>query len=220
MDISQNFYIVEDKLQSACQALQAGFVIAHATETVYGLAADPWQDAAVQQIIRMKGREQSKGLLLLLPDRPALSLVVREISPLACDLMEWFWPGPLTLLLPASTAVPELVRGGGDWVAVRHSSSPLVAQLMRLWKRPLISTSANRTGEPPQVTAAGIQEIWGSEVACILPGEVAPQARPSTIVKVDGPQWHVVREGAIERQRIVHALSEVGSSRCQRVAHE
>jgi L-threonylcarbamoyladenylate synthase len=219
MDRVLQIYSVEDKLHSACRALQAGLVIAHATETVYGLAVDPSQAQAVERLVRMKGRAQSKGLVLLLPDRQAVHQLAQQVSALACDLMDMFWPGPLTILFPARREVPESVRGGGDWVAVRLSSSPLVEQLMQVWNKPLVSSSANRSGEPPHVTPLAIEQLWGSEVACILPGTVASNALPSTIIKVDGAQWQIVREGAVPYAKIVAALSDAGRHGCQRVAH-
>ncbi|MBF0096124.1 MAG: threonylcarbamoyl-AMP synthase [Magnetococcales bacterium] len=207
MDNNLNFYIVEDKLHSACCALRDGLIVAHATETVYGLAVDPWQPVAVENLLRMKGRDACKGLVLLVPNRQVLPSLTREVSPLARQLIDLFWPGPLTILFPARKAIPVSVSGGGDWVAVRHSSSPLVQALMQRWDKPLISTSANRSGAPPLTTSAEIEKLWGRELACILPGQIALNALPSTIIRVEGDRWQIVRDGAISRAAIGAALS-------------
>ncbi len=198
-----------DPLHHACQALSAGQIIAHPTETVFGLAVDPWQPTALHHLLQLKGRTAIKGFILLIPDRQALEQLVLPPPPLARILMDHFWPGPLTLVLPARPGLPLAVTGDSGWVAVRHSSSPVVQALLRLWQRPLVSTSANSTGQPPARSATAVRQLWGHAIPIVLEGETPPEAQPSTLLRVEGDRIHLLRAGAITSAQWQAVLSGI-----------
>lgn len=192
-------------LDRAARLLEQGEVIAYPTETVYGLGADPWREEAVQAVSRLKGREESKGYILLI-DGPAQleTLVIAPLST-ACRLMEAFWPGPLTLVLTARPELPPWLSGGKDEIAVRWSPHPLVASLLARWGRPLLSTSANPSGSPPLTSSLAVSKLWGTRLALILddPTPVdSPDPTPSTILRVRKEGVTLVRPGALSLDRI------------------
>ena len=198
-----------DLLQRAAHALANGQIIAHPTETVFGLAADPFNPSALHHLLQLKGRAASKGFILLIPDRCWLDQLVETPSPLAERLMHHFWPGPLTLVLPARPGLPVAVTGGSDWVAVRHSSSPLVKTLLRTWQKPLVSTSANPTGKPPACSAAEVQQYWNRAVAIILTGAESTETRPSTLLQVVADRVRLLREGALTMAQLQAKVPEI-----------
>ncbi|MBF0125584.1 MAG: L-threonylcarbamoyladenylate synthase [Magnetococcales bacterium] len=189
--------------QAAIAALGRGEVIVLATETIFGLAADPAHPQAVARLLRMKERPLHKGWILLVPDRECLDDWILPPSPLACALMDRFWPGPLTLVLPARPGVSPLLTGGGGHVALRLSPAPQVVDLMALWRRPLISTSANRAGQPTPGRAAAVRQIWREENLLVIDGPIRPDALPSTVLKVDGATLTLIRAGAIPYEAIL-----------------
>ncbi|MBF0369446.1 MAG: threonylcarbamoyl-AMP synthase [Magnetococcales bacterium] len=188
-------------MAAAAAALQRGEVIAYPTETVYGLGVDPDQEGALQRLIKLKGRPPEKGFILLVSSLAQLGqLTPVPLSPLAQQLADRFWPGPLTLVLPAKPGLSSLITGGLSTVAVRCSSSPLVKALLKLWHKPLISTSANPYGTPPLTDPAQIDAVLGSQIGLILPGDGGGDGQPSTILKVDGDSVVLIREGGLTRE--------------------
>lgn len=189
--------ITTKELKQVAAELKAGKVIAYPTETVYGLGCDATNQAAVERIYAMKQRDESKPLLFLVSSLK----MAREyllFSDQARRLAKEFWPGPLTLVLPVrpdKQAVIGLSRAG-----VRITSHPLALKLVRQLKGPLVSTSANPSGQP---SAVSVEEVVGyfhdrsNEPDILLDGGSLPESLPSTVVDLTGPEPVVVREGAI-----------------------
>ncbi|MEO5365697.1 MAG: L-threonylcarbamoyladenylate synthase [Magnetococcus sp. WYHC-3] len=196
---------VHQRFLRAVEVLEAGGIVACATETLYGLSVDPLQPAAVERLLQLKGRGGGRGLILLVPAAADVHRLA-DPSPRALRLMARFWPGPLTLVLPARPGLSAAVTvrdGSHDWVALRHSPAPAVTNLLRAWGGALVSTSANVSGQPPLADAAAIQRSFGAAVPVILPGAVDPAARPSSVVRVEGPQVTLLRDGALDWKQIV-----------------
>ena len=215
----------------ACKALAQGQVIAHPTETVFGLAADPFNPAALERLLFIKGqgpgedsgedsgegqgRSKSKGFIVLIPDQTWVERLALPPSPVVRKLMDHFWPGPLTLILPARPHVPDLVVGSHQSIAIRHSSSALVAALMQHWQKPLVSTSANRSGSVPLLSALQVRQQWGSELAQVL--EVAhvrennPPADvpPSTLLHIQANRGRLLRLGTVSKQQLQAVCPEM-----------
>lgn len=196
-------------VHAAIRALAASHVIAHPTETVFGLAANPFDPAAMTRLIHLKGRARRKGFILLIPDRAWLDRLVLPLSPLAHRLMTCFWPGPLTLVLPARPGLPSAVTGATACVAVRHSSSPLVTALLHHWQKPLASTSANPTGHPPAECAAEVRRMWGGRIPVVLEGRALPGGIPSTLVRVEADHACLLRPGAVSIMQLQHSVPEI-----------
>ncbi|MBF0622922.1 MAG: threonylcarbamoyl-AMP synthase [Magnetococcales bacterium] len=197
-------------IQQAVTALTRGAVIAYPTETIYGLGVDPFQPKALQRLLDLKERRSDKGLILLVSGKAMASELIKEMTPSAERLMESFWPGPLTLVLPARHHLSKIITGqpwqGQRWVAIRHSPSETVSTLMKLWNKPLVSTSANRSKEPVARSAKQIESLWGSQLGCIIPGEVNRQNQPSTVVRLQDDQMTILRTGVIPDEKITACL--------------
>ncbi|MGP9767354.1 L-threonylcarbamoyladenylate synthase [Halomonas sp. AOP13-D3-9] len=168
-------------LTPAISALRAGGVIACPTEAVWGLSCDPENDAALAHLMRMKERDPAKGVILVAAHieqfQPWLSqLPLAMHAPLAAS-----WPGPNTWLVPDYGRSHGLVRGAHERVALRVTDHPVMKALCEAFGGPLVSTSANRSGEPPAMSAAEINDIFGDEVAHVVEGTLGGNAKPSTI---------------------------------------
>jgi L-threonylcarbamoyladenylate synthase len=184
--------------------VQAGGVLAIPTETYYGLGANPFDGAAVARLLSIKGRPDGKPILILIGDQAQLRDLVTDVSPAAQVLMEAFWPGPLTLVFPASARLPKYVTAETGTVGVRHTSHAALAKLLR-YTGPLTGTSANRSGEPPVQAAAEVERTIGTLVDIIVDGGPTQGGLPSTVLSVcDGVR--VIREGPIDRAMIQQAL--------------
>ena len=184
-------------IQRAAERIKNGGLIAYPTETVYGLGADPYRGEAVQKIFTAKGREETKGIILLIRGATDLATLVRAVSPTAQTLIRTFWPGPLTLVFKARPDLPSALLGGRDTIALRHSSSPIAAQLLAALGGPLTSTSANRSGTPPARSAYDAQNALGDRLDLILDGGPSASETPSTLVDVSADRALLLREGAV-----------------------
>lgn len=172
---------VAAELAPAIRALREGGVIACPTEAVWGLSCDPENDEALAHLMRMKERDPAKGVILVAASiqqfQPWLSqLPLAMHAPLAAS-----WPGPNTWLVPDNGRSHGLVRGAHERVALRVTDHPLMKALCEAFGGPLVSTSANRAGEPPALSAAEIKAIFGDEVAYVVEGALGGNAKPSTI---------------------------------------
>lgn len=190
-------------MAAAVAALRAGELVVFPTETLYGIGCDALNPAAVERLRAVKQRGADKGVAVIVADAAMLSLLSDDVSPRARVLAAAFWPGPLTILLPARPGLPApLVLDG--MVAARVSSHPVARGLARDLGRPLASPSANPGGLDPARDIGEAHAYFGSDVACYIDdGPIA--GAPSTLVD-PGPPLRVVREGAISRAALDEAL--------------
>ncbi|MFQ2237626.1 Sua5/YciO/YrdC/YwlC family protein [Aeromonas dhakensis] len=171
------------EFELAVAALQHDGVIAYATEAVFGLGCDPDSEAAVQRLLAIKQRPVAKGLILIAADLAQLQdyIDLDQLTSEQLARVEASWPGPFTWIMPARPDTPAWLTGQFDTLAVRVTAHPQVQALCRAFGKPLVSTSANLTGEEPARRLADIGELLASQLAYILPGEVGGQANPSEI---------------------------------------
>ena len=151
-------------VEEAARLIRAGEVVAFPTETVYGLGADALNESAVRKIYAAKGRPGDNPLIVHIADMDALRPLVREIPRGAMELAEAFWPGPLTIIFPKSSAVPDAVTGGLDTVAVRMPSSGAARSVIRESARPLAAPSANASGRPSPTLASHVLEDMDGKI--------------------------------------------------------
>ena len=198
----------EYDFQRALSALKSGEIVAYPTETFYGLAVDPENARAMNALYKLKRRKVGKPISLLVPNLDVLSASVRYISPPSERLFSLFWPGPLTLVFPANTAVSSLQTGGSDTLAMRISSNPVASHLCELWGKTLTATSANISGEKPFVTAGEVEKLWGDKLGYVLDGGEVPGGKGSTIVHCmeKEKKCHILRAGVISAESISHVL--------------
>ncbi len=187
--------------------IRSGGVVVYPTETVYGIGADPFNSSAFERIFSLKGRETEKGLILLIRGRRDLDALVADVSRAAELLMDAFWPGPLTLIFPASPNLPAHLLGPTSTIALRMSDAPVASSLLQHAGRPVTSTSANRSGQPPARSAREAFDDLGSDVDLILDGGTAPDSRPSTLVDVSVPHPRILRPGRIAETDIHQVLT-------------
>lgn len=171
------------EFELAVAALQHDGVIAYATEAVFGLGCDPDSEAAVQRLLAIKQRPVEKGLILIAADLAQLQdyIDLDQLTSEQLAKVEASWPGPFTWIMPARPDTPAWLTGQFDTLAVRVTAHSQVQALCRAFGKPLVSTSANLTGEEPARRLADIGELLASQLAYILPGEVGGQANPSEI---------------------------------------
>ena len=174
-----------DNRASTAQAavvVHQGGVIAYPTEAVWGLGCDPWNRDAVYRILDIKARPVEKGMILVAASESQITPLLEPLTATQRQTLSDSWPGPFTWLIPdINHWVPDWVKGQFDTVAVRISDHPVVQALCEAIGRPLISTSANRAGEPPLLTEQALHQHFGTQVDLIVPGETGSQNTPSEI---------------------------------------
>jgi len=193
-------------LARAVDALKRGEVIVFPTETLYGLGADGLKRLAVERVFDLKGRDPNKPIPLLVAHREMLLTVVQEIPPNALKLMQEFWPGPLTLVLPARKDIPEPLVSATGGIGVRISSHPIATQLVRALGRPLTATSANPSGKESARSLAEARQYFLNRVAVYVNGGSLSSKTGSTVVEVKGGSIKMVREGEIPASEIERIL--------------
>jgi L-threonylcarbamoyladenylate synthase len=195
-----------DVMQYAADRLRHGEVVAIPTDTVYGLAADPFNLSAVEEIFRVKGRPEERALPILVNSLDQAMLLAREVPRNFLRLAEEFWPGALTLVVDASHRLPLKVTANTGRIALRWPRSEVVARLIEEYDGPLTGTSANLSGSPSCASAEQVMTQLGDRLGLILDGGATKSATPSTIVELHGKNWKILREGAISNQEIGSAL--------------
>jgi len=194
-------------IERAGQLILQGKVVAFPTETFYGLGADTLNGEALQKIFRVKQREKDKPLLLLVADRTWLPGLVKYIPPWAEPLMQRFWPGPLTLVFPASDHLSALLTGNTGKIGLRISSHPVAQGLVRVVGRAISATSANVSGQPGASQAGEVFQALGKKIDAILDGGRTTGGLGSTVVDIAGASPKIVRQGAIARAELAPFLT-------------
>jgi L-threonylcarbamoyladenylate synthase len=193
-------------ISRAASVIRRGGVVAIPTEALYTLVADPFNLAAVGKVFRAKGREPQRSLPLLVTGILMAEELARETTTRFYLLARHFWPGPLTIIVPAASKVPLKVTGNTGRLAMRQSRSPLAASLLEALGQPVIATSANRSGTP--TCRSGI-EVFGTmdgRIDLVLDGGVSVELGATTI-DITEPYYRIIREGAIERKEIEECLT-------------
>lgn len=197
-------------IRYAAQWLNRGAVVAIPTDTLYALAADPVNLSAVDEIFRVKGRSESRALPILINSLECASMLARDLPDNFFRLAAACWPGPLTLVVDASTRLPLKVTGNTRRIALRWPNNPIVSQLIDEIGVPLTGTSANISGSPTCASGDEVFRQLGDRLPLILDGGETGAFLRSTIVELRGDHWCIGREGAIPTQ-IIHATLDNSS---------
>ncbi len=197
--------LLAEKVKKAVVVLEQGGIVAFPTETFYGLAVDPFNEQALSDLFKLKGRPGHKPVLVLIQSENQLTSLARSIPDLYRPLMQLYWPGPLTLVFPAlaTTLSSALTGTDGIGIGVRISSHPVARAFGQLWGRPLTATSANLSGWPAARTAAEVQQFFGAGVSYILDGGQTPGGMSSTVVGIAQGQLQLIRAGVIDFASLV-----------------
>ena len=183
-------------------ALLEDAVVAYPTETFYALGAAAFSRKAVEKVYRLKKREPGKPLPVVASDLDMVKDISASLPP-SFRLLAWeFWPGPLTLVLPAAARLPEFLLGPGRTIAVRIPPLPWLRSLVREISQPLTATSANLSGGNELADPAEVIALFRGRVDIVVDGGPAPGGAPSTIVDLTAPEPTILREGSIPAARI------------------
>ncbi len=187
----------EERLRPAVEVLRSGGVVSLPTETFYGLAVDAFDREALGRLNALKGKPAGSPILLLLAEREEAGRVAGRLPEAFEALASMFWPGPLTLVVPAGRDLPPEVSGGRGTVGIRVPGLPLPRRLAAAFGGPITGVSANLTGHPPCRTALEVSRAFPAGIGMILDGGASTGGAPSTVLDLTGPIPAVIREGAI-----------------------
>ncbi len=191
-----------NELGSAAQLLRDGEVVAFPTETVYGLGADALNADAIRKIFSAKGRPSDNPLIVHIADPNQLTMVARDVPIVAKSMMEQLWPGPLTIILPKRSEIPQIVTANLDTVAVRLPNHRMAIEIIRLAGVPLAAPSANRSGRPSATTWQAVAEDLDGRIAGLVCGEPTTFGLESTVVDTTSNPPRVLRPGAVSFEQL------------------
>lgn len=199
----------EKDLQEAARLLRAGEVVAFPTETVYGLGANALDAVAVQKIYTAKSRPANNPLNVLIYDRAQLAALTGPISDMAVQLMDAFWPGPLTLIFPCRPgAVPDCVTGGLQTIGVRMPNHPVALRLLRMAELVVAAPSANLSGRPSPTAASHVEHDLSGRIAAIVSGGCCAVGLESTVLDISGERPVILRPGAVTKEQLEAVIGE------------
>ncbi len=199
----------QTSLDQAADILRNGGLVAFPTETYYGLAVDPRQSRALERLFQVKRRRKQLPILVLVSETNQIPLLVRDVPLIFQRLIKRFWPGPLTLVCPARSALSPLLTGNTGTVGLRQSPNETANQLIRTFGNPITATSANISGFAAAVTADGVARIFFDAIDLILDGGTTPGGRASTLVGIQGSSLHCLREGTIPFAEVQACLANI-----------
>lgn len=188
----------EAAIREAARLLREGGLVAFPTETVYGLAADAANPSAIERLNRVKGRPPEKPYSWHLYEEAQVRQFVQDVPPIAARLMQAFWPGPLTIVLPA--------KGQGT-IGFRVPDHPVAQAFLRCCQRPVAAPSANRAGFPPPTDGKEVLAALDGQCECLLDAGPTPLGRESTVVSVVDGRLTILREGAIGAEEVRRAAT-------------
>lgn len=191
-----------ESARRAADILRGGGIVGIPTETVYGLAADARNEAAVRSIFAAKGRPQDNPLIVHISNMEMLPPLVREIPPVALALAERFWGGPLTMIFPKSPVIPDATSGGLDTVAVRMPSSEAARAIIDACGFPLAAPSANLSGKPSPTCARHVFDDMDGKIPLIIDGGECSVGVESTVVCFRGGKIRILRPGGITAEML------------------
>lgn len=175
--------------------LREGGIIAFPTDTAYGLGVDPFNSGAVDRVFQTKGRAETKPLLLVV-DSVAMAEAVSNPVPMFHEVAARFWPGPLTIIVPAAESLPSNTTGGTDTIGLRWPIAPFATALVNRFG-PITATSANRSGFPAPITAEEVRVQLGGSIDVLIDGGKLPARGGSTVVDLTADPPVLLREGPI-----------------------
>jgi tRNA threonylcarbamoyl adenosine modification protein (Sua5/YciO/YrdC/YwlC family) len=181
----------------AANFIKRGRVIAIPTDTYYGLSTDPFNLAAIERVFQVKGRAENKALPILVNSVEQAVSLMRDVPDAFLTLATKFWPGPLTLVVEATHRLPLKVTGNSGRVALRWADSRIATALIEAVGGPITGTSANLSGHASCTNAEQITQQLGKSLALVLDAGDTGGTLASTIVRINGDEWTIVREGAL-----------------------
>ena len=201
--------LIREDLEQAAALLRNGGLVGVPTETVYGLAGNGLDEAAVRRIYEVKGRPEVKPLALMVSGAEEMERYCEDVPQAAKALAERFWPGPLSIVLKARTdVVPEIVRAGGETVSLRCPDHAMTLQALKLAGIPFAAPSANPSGSPSPKTADEVLSYFNGQIDAVIDGGPCGLGRESTILDMSRVPYRILRQGALAAEEIRAALGK------------
>jgi len=197
-----------NNLKPAVEALRRGDVVVFPTETLYGLGADALNPEAVQKVFSLKGRDPLNPIPVIIADEAMLQDLVTDVPDLARDLMQRFWPGPLTIVLPGRKDIPKPLLNVSGGIGVRISGEPTATNLVKALGRPITATSANPSGKEPARTLHRAKNYFLGNIEIFLNGGTLTSKTGSTVVEVAAEKIKIIREGEVKRRQLGQVVGE------------
>ena len=191
-----------EPIARAAGLIQQGGVVAIPTDTVYGLAADPFNNAAVERLFAIKGRPPDSPVLLLVDSIEMAAGLSKNLPASFHVLAERYWPGPLTIVVEAAEQIPGIITANTGRVGMRHPAAAIPQALVRAVGGPITGSSANLSGHPECRSAREVEISLGQVVPLILDGGPSGDEFLSTVIRLKGESWELIREGAIRRAEL------------------
>lgn len=200
--------IITGALSDAAELIRRGELVAVPTETVYGLACNGLDEAAVKKVYEVKGRPEIKPLSLMVAGAEDMERYCVSVPPQAMALAKRFWPGPLTIVLRARESVPPIVRAGGETVGLRCPAHSMTLETLRIAQVPFAAPSANPSGEPSPKCAEDVTRYFEGKIAAVIDGGTCGIGRESTLIDMSTMPYKILRQGALPEEEIAAALAE------------
>ena len=193
-------------VERTADVLRAGGVILYPTETLYGLGCDARNTIAIERIVGIKQRPGDKPFLVLAHNTKMVWEYVEDIPAMGLRLIDAFWPGPLTVLLPAKKGMSKFLVGENGKIGFRVPSHTFCRKLLATYRAPIVSTSANLSGEVESSSMEGLTKRFRDSVDLVVDAGELQSTMPSTVVDVSEKGWKIIREGRISRNEIEKAV--------------
>jgi len=194
-----------EALDRAAAMIRRGNIVAIPTDALYTLVADPFSVPAVRRVYEAKDREIQRALPMLVRDSMMVEELAREITPRFRLLTRRFWPGPLTVIMPASPMVPLRATGNTGRLAVRQANCKVADELIARLNQPIIATSANMSGVPTCKSGIEVFGVMDGRVDLVLDGGSCEGVGAST-VDITDPEWRIIKHGAVSEKEIAECL--------------
>ena len=198
----------QENIQYAADVIKAGGLVAFPTETVYGLGANALDEAAVKKVYEAKGRPSDNPMIVHITRASDIGQLTRMLSPDIVNLIDNFWPGPLTLIVKSKDIVPKATRGGLETVGVRLPDNEIARKLIELSGVPIAAPSANLSGKPSPTKVEHVIEDLDGKIDVILKGEDCRVGIESTVLDVSGDKLMVLRPGLITADQLEAAVGK------------
>ncbi len=197
-----NTRIITEDITAAAEIIKGGGIVAVPTETVYGLAANGLDGAAVERIFKVKGRPETKPMSLMVAGIDAIDELCADVPKAAYDLAQSYWPGPLTVVLKAKPGIPAIVRAGGETIGLRCPNHPQTLALLKLAGLPLAAPSANPSGKTSPTTVKSVMEYFSGQIEGIIDGGDCEIGLESTVLDMSKTPYTVLRQGAVAESEL------------------
>lgn len=207
--VKVNLNLIEsDKIETIVNILREGGIVVYPTDTFYGLGANSYLTDAVKKIYTLKRRERLKPIPVVVSDLDMAEDITTDRPLIFQEITKRFWPGPLTIVLKASSKIPEEVQSPAESIGIRCPDLPWLRELIRQGRFPLTATSANLSGQTEITDPNVIKESFSGKVDLIVDGGNSPGGLPSTVVDLTGERPRIIREGALPSSKMKQYLDK------------